>query len=255
MQLYELARPDHPILQLLLRNAPGTYQHSLQVANLAEQAAREIGANPLLTRVGALYHDAGKAVRPQFYIENQLPDQNVHEQLDPTTSAGIILSHVQEGLDLARKHRLPPIIQNFISEHHGTMRASYQYHAALESVQGDESELDARDFTYPGPRPQSRETALLMLADGVEAKARADTPDDEDALDELVHTLIKDRLDRGQLDNTELTLRDLEIIRHSFVNTLKGIHHPRIRYPSVEDDAQQDAQASNTPSPTTPQEP
>jgi putative nucleotidyltransferase with HDIG domain len=254
MQLYELARPDHPILQLLLRNAPGTYQHSLQVANLAEQAAREIGANPLLTRVGALYHDAGKAVRPQFYIENQLPDQNVHEQLDPTTSAGIILSHVQEGLDLARKHRLPPIIQNFISEHHGSMRANYQYRAALDSVQGDDSKLDARDFTYPGPRPQSRETALLMLADGVEAKTRADTPEDEEALDELVHAVIKDRLDRGQLDNTELTLRDLETIRHSFVNTLKGIHHPRIRYPSAEDDSQQDAQASKPLSPPTPQE-
>ncbi|MGD8815305.1 MAG: HDIG domain-containing protein, partial [Anaerolineales bacterium] len=255
MQLYELARPDNPVLQLLLRNAPGTYQHSLQVANLAEQAAREIGANPLLTRVGALYHDAGKAVRPQFYIENQLPGQNVHEQLDPTTSAGIILSHVQEGLDLARKHRLPPIIQHFISEHHGTMRANYQYRAALEAVQGDESKLDARDFTYPGPRPHSRETALLMLADGVEAKTRADSPEDEEALDKMVHAVIKDRLDHGQLSNTELTLRDLETIRHSFVSTLKGIYHPRIRYPNAEGETQQEPQTSKTVSPPTPQEP
>jgi putative nucleotidyltransferase with HDIG domain len=236
MQLYELARPDNPVLQLLLRNAPGTYQHSLQVANLAEQAAREIGANALLTRVGALYHDAGKATKSQFYIENQLPGQNVHEQLDPTTSAGIIISHVEEGLELARKHRLPAVIQHFISEHHGTMRANYQYSAALQSVQGDESKLDARDFTYPGPRPHSRETALLMLADGVEAKTRADNPSNEEELDELVHDVIKRRLDQGQLGNTDLTLRDLDTIRHSFVSTLKGIHHPRIRYPDAPPD-------------------
>jgi len=244
MQLYELARPDNPVLQLLLRNAPGTYQHSLQVANLAEQAAREIGANPLLTRVGALYHDAGKAVRAQYYIENQMPGQNVHDQLDPTTSAGIIISHVQEGLDLARKHRLPAIVQHFMSEHHGTMRANYQYQNALESVQGDEAKLDVRDFTYPGPRPHSRETALLMLADGVEAKTRADNPSDEETLDELVHWLIKDRLDKGQLDNADLTLRDLETIRHSFVNTLKGIFHPRIRYPEAAADETQQADSS-----------
>jgi putative nucleotidyltransferase with HDIG domain len=246
MQLYELARPDNPVLQLLLRNAPGTYQHSLQVANLAEQAAREIGANPLLTRVGALYHDAGKAVRSQYYIENQLPGQNVHEQLDPTTSAGIIVSHVQEGLELARKYRLPAIVQHFISEHHGTMRANYQYQAALDTVQGDESKLDPRDFTYPGPRPASRETALLMLADGVEAKTRADNPEDDEALIQLVHSLIKKRLDEGQLDNTDLTLRDLETIRHSFVSTLKGIYHPRIRYP--EQDPSSEKQAASPPS-------
>ncbi len=249
MQLYELARPDNPVLQLLLRNAPGTYQHSLQVANLAEQAAREIGANPLLTRVGALYHDAGKAVRSQFYIENQLPGQNVHEQLDPTTSAGIIISHVQEGLELARKHRLPAVIQHFISEHHGTMRASYQYRSALETVQGDESKLDPRDFTYPGPRPHSRETALLMLADSVEAKTRADNPGNEEELDVLVHQVIKNRLDQGQLDNTDLTLRDLETIRHSFVSTLKGIHHPRIRYPDAPVDAEQKSDPATTEPP------
>lgn len=253
MQLYELARPDNPVLQLLLRNAPGTYQHSLQVANLAEQAAREIGANPLLARVGALYHDAGKAIRPQFYIENQLPDQNVHEQLDPTTSAGIIVSHVKEGLELARKHRLPTIVQHFISEHHGTMRANYQYQAALDSFRGDESKLDPRDFTYPGPRPASRETALLMLADGVEAKTRADNPVDEEALDKLVHSLIKSRLDKGQLDNTDLTLRDLETIRHSFVSTLKGIYHPRIRYPGQDPNTEKQAASPSSDPPALPQ--
>lgn len=231
LQLIELSRPDHPLLQFLLRNAPGTYQHSLQVANMAEQAAREIGANPLLTRVGALYHDVGKALRPQFFIENQLPNQNVHEQLDPATSASMILSHVRDGLELARKYRLPPSITAFVAQHHGTMETSFQYHAALDSVGGDPNRVDRRDFLYPGPRPRSKETALLMLADGVEAKARAEMPQDEGSIDELVRWVIDDRVTSGQLDQTDLTLKDLNYIRSSFVKTLKSIHHPRLRYP------------------------
>ncbi len=233
LQLVELSRPDHPLLQLILRNAPGTYQHSLQVANLAEQAARAIGANPLLTRVGALYHDAGKALRPQFFIENQVPGQNVHEQLDPATSADVILGHVKDGLDLARKYHLPPSIQAFITEHHGTLETRYQYHAALEAAGGDEDRIDRADFVYPGPRPRSRETALLMLADSVEAKARAEAPQDEEALDKIVRWVIQDRLQKGQLDHTDLTLKDLDTIRRSFVSTLKGMYHPRIRYPET----------------------
>ncbi|MEW6568774.1 MAG: HDIG domain-containing metalloprotein [Chloroflexota bacterium] len=231
LQLIELSRPDHSLLQLILREAPGTYQHSLQVANLAEQAARAIGANALLTRVGALYHDAGKALRPQFYIENQLPGQNIHEQLDPTTSAGVIISHVHDGLELARKYRLPPAVQAFIPEHHGKLEATYQYQAAVEAANGDTSQVDPQDFTYPGPRPRSRETAILMLADGVEAKARAESPADDAAIDRLVRWVIEDRLSRGQLDRTDLTLKDIDAIRRSFVNTLKGIYHPRLRYP------------------------
>ncbi|MEX0788208.1 MAG: HDIG domain-containing metalloprotein [Anaerolineales bacterium] len=235
LQLIELSRPDHPLLQFILRNAPGTYQHSLQVANLAEQAARSIGANPLLTRVGALYHDSGKALRPQFFIENQVAGQNVHEQLDPATSASVILSHVPDGLELARKHRLPGQVRAFIPEHHGTMDVSFQYQAAVESAGGSSERVDRRDYTYPGPRPRSRETALLMLADGVEAKARAEMPTDEDAIDQVVHWVIDDRLAKGQLDQTELTLRDLETIRRSFVATLRGLYHPRLKYPSPMD--------------------
>jgi putative nucleotidyltransferase with HDIG domain len=235
LQLVELSRPDHPLLQLLLREAPGTYQHSLQVANLAEQAARAIGANALLTRVGALYHDVGKAVRPQFFIENQVAGQNVHEQLDPTTSASVILSHVRDGLDLARKHRLPPRIRAFIPEHHGTLGASYQLQAAVDAAGGDAASIDQHDFTYPGPRPRSKETALLMLADGVEAKARADAPTDELAIESLVQWVVEDRLTRGQLDRTDLTLKDIDTVRHSFTSTLKGIYHPRLRYPSGEE--------------------
>ncbi len=231
LQLVELSRPDHPLLQLLLRQAPGTYQHSLQVANLAEQAARAVGANALLTRVGALYHDVGKAVRPQFFIENQIPGQNIHEQLDPTTSAGVILSHVRDGADLARKHRLPARIRAFIPEHHGTLDATYQLQAAVDAAGGDAARIDPQDFTYPGPRPRSRETAILMLADGVEAKARAEAPEDEQLIDKLVRWVIDDRMARGQLARTDLTLKDLDTIRRSFAGTLKGIYHPRLRYP------------------------
>jgi hypothetical protein len=231
LQLMELSRPDHPLLQFILRNAPGTYQHSLQVANLAEQAARAVGANTALVRVGALYHDAGKAVRPAFFIENQPPGQNVHEQMDPLTSAGVIVGHVRDGLELARKYRLPRRIQAFIPEHHGTLEASFQYRNALEAANGDASKVDRRDFAYPGPRPRSRESAILMLADGLEAKARAENPEDEQAIESLASWVVDDRLSKGQLDRTDLTLRDLDTIRRSFAGTLKGIYHPRIRYP------------------------
>ena len=247
LQLVELSRPDHPLLQMLLRQAPGTYQHSLQVANLAEQAARAIGANALLMRVGALYHDVGKAVRPQFFIENQIPGQNIHEQLDPTTSAGVILSHVRDGMELARKHRLPARIRAFIPEHHGTLDATYQLQAAVDAAGGDSARIDPQDFTYPGPRPRSRETAILMLADGVEAKARAEAPEDEDSIDKLVRWVIDDRMTRGQLARTDLTLKDLDTIRRSFVNTLKGIYHPRLRYPQRGENGSPPAEARPGP--------
>jgi len=231
LQLIELSRPDHPLLQLILREAPGTYQHSLQVANMAEQAARAIGANSLLTRVGALYHDAGKALRPHFFIENQVPGQNIHEQLDPVTSAGVILAHVKDGLELGRKYRLPPAVQAFIPEHHGKLEATYQYQAAVESATGNGGSVNLQDFTYPGPRPRSRETAVLMLSDGVEAKARAENPSTDEEIEKLVRWVIEDRLTKGQLDRTDLTLKDIDTIRRSLVNTLRGIYHPRLRYP------------------------
>ena len=250
LQLIELSRPDHPLLLFILRSAPGSYQHSLQVANLAEQAARAVGANALLTRVGALYHDAGKALRPQFYIENQTPEQNIHEQLDAATSASIIQSHVREGLDLARKYRLPRQIQAFIPEHHGTLEMTYQFHAAVEASGGDERLVDHKEFTYPGPRPRSRETAILMLADGVEAKARAELPRDEAEIEQLVKWVIQDRLNRGQLDRTDLTLKDLDTIRRSLSVSLKGIYHPRLRYPGPEAVAQGEPHPDTLPSPS-----
>jgi putative nucleotidyltransferase with HDIG domain len=235
LQLMELSRPDHPLLQLLLRSAPGTYQHSLQVANLAEQAAERIGADTLLTRVGALYHDAGKAMDPIFFIENQVPgNPNPHDELDPTTSAAIIVQHIPKGLELARKYRLPRRIHDFISEHHGDMITRYQYTKALEAVGRDESKLNLEDYQYPGPAPQSKETALLMLADGCEARVRADHPKNEQELRALIKDVIDLHLKIGSLRYTDLTLYDLELIVDSFTATLRGIYHPRIKYPKLD---------------------
>ncbi len=235
LQLMELSRPDHPLLQLILHNAPGTYQHSLQVANLAEQAAERIGADPLLTRIGALYHDVGKAADPIFFIENQVPGStNPHNDLDPTSSAATIISHVHKGLELARKYRLPRRIQDFIVEHHGDMIARYQYAKALEAAGGDEIQVDLEKFRYPGPRPQSRETALLMLADSSEAKARADRPKDENELRFLIKGVVDNAVALGALNDTNLTLHDLNTIIDSFTATLRGIYHPRIPYPKME---------------------
>jgi hypothetical protein len=231
LQLVELARPDHPLLRFILRNAPGTYQHSLQVANLAEQAAEHIGANAMLIRVAALYHDAGKALHPQYFIENQINGANIHDTLDPVTSAGIIIRHVSDGLELARKYRLPTRIKDFVSEHHGTLKTIYQYNRALEMANGDASRVDVTKFMYPGPRPRSRETAVLMLADGCEAKTRSDRPKTEEDIDRIVKMVIDDRMAKGQLADTDLTLRDLQLIRESFVNTLRGVFHPRVQYP------------------------
>ncbi len=234
LQLLEISRPDHPLLQHMMRNAPGTYQHSLQVANLAEQAAEAIGADSLLVRVGALYHDVGKAQNPLFFIENQIPGVgNPHNGLDPISSSTIILNHVSDGVKLARKNRLPPRIQDFIREHHGTAITRYQYAKALEAAGGDTEKVNLDQFRYPGPRPHSRETALLMLADGCEARARAELPKTEEELREIVKQVIDFTQQDGQLDDTTLTLRDLSTIIDSFVNTLRNTHHPRLRYPEI----------------------
>jgi putative nucleotidyltransferase with HDIG domain len=248
LQLMEVSRPDHPLLQLVLRNASGTYQHSLQVANLAEQAAERIRADALLTRVGALYHDVGKVLNPIFYIENQIPGSpNPHDKLDPVTSAGIIIHHVIDGVELARKYRIPKRIRDFIVEHHGTMITRYQYVRALEAADGDESLVDMEQFRYPGPRPKSRETAILMLADGSEARVRAERPKNEEEMRAVVKAVIENRVAMGQLDETELTLEELEQIADSFTGTLRGMYHPRIEYPKLERSAS--SQADTVPAP------
>lgn len=234
LQLIELSRPDHPLLQYLLRRAPGTYQHSLQVSNLAEQAAERIGADTLLTRVGALYHDVGKALNPIFFIENQpISEINPHHDIDPLVSSATVIRHVSDGLELARRYRLPWRLRDFISEHHGTMITRYQYTKAVDAAAGDTSLVNIDQFRYPGPRPQSRETALLMLADSCEARVRAERPSDEIELRRIVQSSVEDRVKLGELHDTNLTLRELDAIVDSFVATLRGIYHPRIEYPEL----------------------
>jgi hypothetical protein len=235
LQLLELGRPTHPLLRELLLKAPGTYHHSLMVGNLAEQAAQAVGGNPLLARVGAYYHDVGKVLRPYFFAENQTDGENPHDRLDPETSAQIITSHIKDGLQLAKKYGLPREIRDFIPQHHGTAMSSYFYHRAREQAESGTMTHEER-FRYPGPRPHSREAAILMLADEAEAASRANRPASVDEIEELVESLVRNRMDNGQLDESDLTLRDLQKIEETFVSVLQGIYHPRIKYP---EDAQE----------------
>ncbi len=234
LQLLDISRPDFPLLKFFLQSAPGTYQHSLQVANLAEQAAEKIGADPLLTRVGALFHDIGKALNPSFFIENQVQDHiDAHTDADPVEVSATIIRHVTDGVQLAKKHRLPRRLHDFILEHHGTLVTYFQYNQAVEFAEGDASKVDIEKFRYPGPRPASRETALLMLADATEARARAERPSDMDEIRALVASVIQNAQRHNQLDDTLLTLRDLRLIADSFAATLRGVYHQRIQYPKV----------------------
>jgi hypothetical protein len=228
LQLMELARPTHPLLRELLLKAPGTYHHSILVSNMAEEAAGRIGADALLARVGAYYHDVGKIVRPYFFVDNQVEGVNVHDRLDPRTSAQIVISHVNDGLDLAKKYRLPRKVRDFIPQHQGTALATYFYRQARER-EGDN--VNEEDFRYPGPKPQTKETAIVMLADGCEAAVRAERPDSLEGIEELVRKIIGGKMLDGQLDECDLTLRDLDEIRDAFVSILQGVFHPRIKYP------------------------
>ncbi|MCS6995103.1 MAG: HDIG domain-containing protein [Anaerolineales bacterium] len=249
LRLLEISRPDSPLLQFFLRSAPGTYQHSLMVSNLAEQAAERLGLDTLLVRVGALYHDVGKAVNAPFFIENQLPDNlNPHHDLDPDAAAQLVVRHVTDGVNLARKYRLPQRIVDFMLEHHGTLLARYHYNLALQAAGGDKSKVDEAKFRYPGPPPRSRETALLMLADHVEARARSERPRTEEQIRELVRKSIEFCQREGQLDDTQLTFRDLTVITEAFVTTLLGQYHPRIQYPAAESPAPAEP-ASSLPKP------
>jgi putative nucleotidyltransferase with HDIG domain len=231
LRLIELTQPGQRLLQRLLREAPGTYQHSLQVANLAELAAERVGANVALTRVGALYHDVGKMMAPHFFIENQVDGVNPHDGLNnPYKSARIIIDHVIEGEKLARKYRLPARVRDFILEHHGTTQPGYFYRKAVEQNGGDEAEVDKSLFTYPGPRPRTPETAILMLADSCESTVRARRPQNKQEIADAVKYIFETRMSEGQLDDSGLTLRDLSVIQRVFVESLQGVFHPRIAY-------------------------
>ena len=238
LQLLELAHPTQPLLARLAREAPGTYHHSLIVGNLAEAAAEVVGADPLLARVACLYHDIGKVLHPELYVENQTNRMNVHEALDPQTSARLIKEHVTEGVKLAKRARLPKPIVDIVQQHHGTTLIKYFYVKAQERG----LPVDERDFRYPGPRPQSKEAAVVLLADSVEAAVRAAAqagklyePGDPQCvskrLAEIVDRVIRDRLEDGQLDEADLTLRQISEIRRVFLSMLEGVYHPRIEYP------------------------
>ena len=256
LQLLEISRPDHPLLQFILQNAPGTYQHSLMVANLAEQGAKAIGADALLVRVGALHHDAGKAMNPSFFIENQVRGKlNPHNDIDPKTSSKTIIRHVTDGVKLAQKYRLPTRIRDFMLEHHGTLITRYQYNQALKSVNNKTELVEIEDFRYPGPKPSSRETALLMLADGVEARARAEVPQGDEEIRSLIHDSFDYIRRSGQLDNTQITYKELNRVADAFVSTLKTTYHPRIKYPKAVEETNKTTKKSGNESKTIPIKP
>jgi len=229
VRLLELSNPNHPLLKKMLMEAPGTYHHSVMVGNMAESAADAVGANGLLARVGSYYHDIGKVKRPYFFIENQFAVDNPHDKLAPTLSTLIITSHVKDGLELAREHKLPEVITQIIEQHHGTGLISYFYHKAMEQDR-TESILEA-DFRYETPRPQSKEAAIVLLADSVEAAVRSMQKASPGRMEGMVRRIIKEKLEDGQLENSELTFRELELIAQAFVRVLNGMFHSRIEYP------------------------
>jgi putative nucleotidyltransferase with HDIG domain len=255
-QLLELANPQQPLLRRLLMEAPGTYHHSLMVGNLAEQAAEAIDADPLVARVAAYYHDIGKLHDPQAFIENQA-GENVHDLLPPEESAAIVAGHVARGIDIAYEYRLPKALIGYIPQHHGTALMGYFYakarQQAAEEIGAPASSfaateagdrVDQRRFRHAGPKPQTREAAILMLADSVEASVRSLSSHDEPAIRSMVERIISERLLDGQFDECDITLRDLDRIRESFIRQLLAMYHRRIPYPTnkiVELDARRSA--------------
>lgn len=230
-RLLELTNPAHPLLQRLLLEAPGTYQHSIIIANLVDQAVANIGGNALLARVGSLYHDVGKLKRPQFFVENQFSGENPHDKISPHLSYLIIISHVRDGLELLREYKLPKELEPFVLEHHGTTVLAYFYKRALE----DSAKLDELNFRYPGPRPRSKETAVLMLADTVESASRTLTDPSQGSIRAMIDRLFEQRLADGQLAESPLNFHDLEVIANTFERMLTAMLHRRIRYPSADE--------------------
>ncbi len=231
IKLLELSNPNHFLLKRLLLEAPGTYHHSLMVGNLAEASAESIGANPLLVRVGAYYHDIGKVKRPEYFVENQRGFENPHEKIAPALSALIITSHVKDGLEYARDAHLPEVVNDFIAQHHGNSLTRYFYGRALEEDR--DGTISEDSFRYEGPKPQSKEVALVMLADSVEAAIRSLQEPTDAKIREMVKKIIKDKLNDGQLESCDLTFKDLDTITQSFCTILEGMYHKRIEYPEV----------------------
>jgi hypothetical protein len=234
VRLLELANPNRPLLRRLLVEAPGTYHHSVVVGNLAEAAAETVDGDGLLARVGAYYHDIGKVTRPYFFIENQIARDNPHDKISPSLSTLIITSHVKDGVALAEEARVPSQVVAFIRSHHGRSLISYFYSRAAENGLGDK--LEEADFRYDGPLPQTREEAIVMLADSTEAAVRAMTDPSPARIETLVRRIIRDKLVDGQLEKCDLTLKDLDRVGETFVRVLLGIFHARIAYPQQRED-------------------
>ncbi len=228
--LLELSDFNQPLLRQMILEAPGTYHHSLLVSNLAEAAAEAIGANSLLVRVGAYYHDIGKLVKPEYFTENQLATGNVHDDLEPSMSRLVILNHVKEGIELGKKYKLNPMILDFIPQHHGTSIIYYFYQKALEGAEVGET-IEEEEFRYPGPKPQTRETAVVLLADSVEGATRAMDEPTPARINDLVRKVINNKFIDGQLDECPLTLKDIEKISVTFSHVLAAMHHGRVKYP------------------------
>lgn len=229
IKLLELGQSNHPLMQRLLLEAPGTYHHSVLLGNLAEAAADVIGADPVTVRVGAYYHDIGKIKRPYFFVENQFGGENPHDKIAPTLSTLIITSHVKDGLELCREYKLPKVISDIVAQHHGTLLASYFYRRATE---GDHSEcIIESDFRYEGPKPQTKEAALIMIADACEAAVRSISKPNANRIEAMVRKIIRERLNDGQFDECNLTLRDLTQIGDVYLRILSSMFHSRIEYP------------------------
>jgi hypothetical protein len=233
LSLLELGDVAHPLLQELVRRAPSTYNHSITVGSIAEAAAESIHARGLLVRVGAYFHDIGKMLKPDYFAENQGPDDNRHEALAPAMSTLVIIAHIKDGADLARQHRLPQPIIDLIAQHHGTTRVEFFYDRATEQQQSDPNggEVDESSYRYPGPKPQTKEAAVLMLADAVESASRTLVDPTPARIESLVRQIAETRLHGGQFDESGLTLRELRTIEKSMVMSLTSIYHGRIKYP------------------------
>lgn len=231
LTLLELSDPDRPLLRRLATEAPGTYAHSIAMANLCESACNAIGGKGLLARVGCYYHDIGKLKKPQFFVENQTAGANPHDKLKPAVSAGIIRNHIKDGLQLADDHKLPDVVKAFIPEHHGTMEITYFLERARQ--RNSDPEIAPEEYRYPGPKPQSVETAVTMLADGVEAAIRVLEDPSPERLSDAIDHIIRKRIEAGQLEDAPLTLSQLSRVRDEFVRVLGGAHHNRIDYPAT----------------------
>lgn len=233
LTLLELSNFDKPLLKELSRKAPGTFNHSMTLGTLGEAAAEKINANPLLTRVGAYYHDIGKTIMPQNFVENQLNNRNIHEDLTPEQSVKLIVEHVNEGINLAREHNLPQEIIDFIPMHHGTMTMTFFYEKA-KKLYGEEK-VNIADYRYPGPKPNSKETAIIMLADGCESAVRSIEDPDAAKVENVIDNIFKSRIADGQLNESPITFNDIKKIKEAFISILLGQHHKRIKYPKQDE--------------------